>query len=74
MKDAIPILCQLAGSDFKAILNVHLSDTNTSGHCIAVFDNRILDPADWIVRPLIPKSFADLSIDKIVSAFKITMK
>ena len=55
----------------RYLLQVYLSDTNTSLHCVAVADRRILDPAGntWLPLPL--NSIRKLCIGRIERGYLI---
>ena len=69
--DAIATLCKYAPHDFSGIFQVHLIDTDHSGHCIAIVDRTLFDPHDLRRRPLSPASFAELNIGQIINGFMI---
>ena len=55
----------------RYVLQVYLSDTNTSLHCVAVVDRQILDPADGIWMSLSLDSFEQLRIGRIERGYLI---
>jgi len=72
--NAVDLICNLAaeGGD-RLVLRVHVVETNTSLHCIAVLGDRglLVDPADMVEKPLCAKSFSDLGIDKIRAGYRL---
>ena len=71
MFNAIDTICEVIQPDDRLILQVHLTDINSSLHCIAVHGNKLLDPADGIWHELCVDSFMKLHIDELIAGFKI---
>ena len=55
----------------RYLLQVYLSDTNTSLHCVAVANGKILDPAGNVWLPLSLDSIRKLRIGRIERGYLI---
>merc|ERR1711939_1300853 len=71
---AIEMICEHAKSEDRLLLRVHLVQTNTSLHCVAVKGCMIADPSSCSWLPLAPESFTRLGIDKICAGYRLVSK
>jgi len=74
--DALGIICSEAiERRDRLILRVHVTESNTSLHCVAVMGDRgvLVDPADIdAVWPLHVDTFKSLRIDRVRTGYKFT--